>query len=184
MTYQVGQLTYSLYPAIAAVGQLADNNTVNRIVSKVAGGTIHPGRALELASDGSVQEMQQTSSTLAVYGFSVLLTAKEGVGNNNDTANAVGSSFLAGEMVPVLRKGSMFAEWKGTTQVEGATPNIYHSSDSATGAAADRGKVTDAATGVVTGAENTLAPHWIQLRAALPGSGSLALIEVNAPGAV
>ena len=178
MTYQVGQLSYSLFPAVATPGELADN-TVNRIVSKVAKEAIQPGRGLELAADGSVQQVQQTSSTMKLFGFSVFLSAREGVGNNNDSANPTGAAFAIGDMVPVLRRGSLFAEWKGTTQVEGTVPNMYHSSTTAT----DRGKVTDAATATTAGSEITVCPSWVAIGSPLPGSGSVVLVHVNAPGA-
>lgn len=180
MAVQIGQISYSLAPAIAVPGMLADNG-VNRITSKIASEVVNPGRGLELASDGSVQQCQQTSTTLKLYGFAILSTAQqEGVGQQNDSATAGGASYSVGEMVPVLRRGSMFVEWKGTTQVEGNVPNMYHSST----LSADRGKVTDAATSTSAGVEIAACPSWVQLTAALSGTGSVALVAVNSPGAV
>lgn len=180
MTAQIGQLTYSLFPVQADPGQLADN-TVNRIVSYVAAEQIFPGRGLEIASDGaSVQQVQQTSSTLNLIGFSVLLDVREGLGADNFGTAVGGAVYAAGDLVAVLRKGSMFLEWKGTTQSVGLKPNMYHSSTITT----DRGKVTDANTATTGGAEITACPSWVQLVSKLPGTGNIALVEVNAPGAV
>lgn len=178
MTTQIGQVTYTLFPSVAVPGQLGDN-TVNRIVSKVAAESINPGRAVELASDGNIQQCQQTGSTLNVYGVAILLTMREGLGQQNDSATLGGAVYSVGDVVPVLRRGSLYGEWKGTTQVEGNKPNVYHSSTTAT----DRGKFTDASTSTGAGTEVANAPSWIQIRAVLSGSGNVVLLDVNAPGA-
>lgn len=184
MTISIGQVTYSLYPAAAAPGMIADI-AHNMILSFVAAETINPGRLLELASDGTsciqVQRTQGSSdaalSTTGLLGFSVLETARAGVGDSNLTTATGGAPFLAGDMVPVLRRGVMFAEWKGTTQTAYAPPNVYHSSTVAT----DRGKLTDATVSHGSGTEVSPVPSCIQLRVALTGSGSVALIDVNLP---
>lgn len=185
MTISIGQTTYSLYPALAAPGQLGDM-TDNHIVNFQAADTINPGRLLELASDGvSAQEIQRTSANTnpltltGILGFSVLKTMKEGVGNSNVVGTAGGAQFLAGASVPVLRKGCMFAEWSGTTQTAFAVPNVYHSST----IALNRGKLTDATAASTTGAEINPAPSSITTVAKLTGSGNIALIEVNLPAA-
>lgn len=177
MSYSVGQLTYSLFCAQAVPGQLADNFE-NRIVSREAGETIYPGRGLELGTGGVVQQCQQTSTTLNLFGFSVFQSARPGTGTANLGTNVGGAVFNVGEMVPVLRKGAMFANWKGTTQTAGI-PNMYHSST----LAADRGKITDAGTSTGAGTEIALCPAWVQVQTVLTGSGDIALVEVNAPGA-
>ncbi len=180
MTTQIGQLTYTLFPTQADPGMLADN-TVNRIVSRVAAETIYPGRGLEKATDsGAVQMVQQTSTTLNLVGFSVLLTAQRpGLGGDNNGTNVGGAVYNVGDMVPVLKRGSMFVEWSGTTQVEGSSHNMYHSSTIAT----NRGKLTDVGTSAGAGTEIAACPSWVQLQAKLTGSGNIALVDVNAPGA-
>lgn len=182
MTVQIGQLTYSLYPPQADPGMLADNE-VNHILSFPAAEAINPGVCVEVAADGvSVQQPQQTGSTFSPVGISILLTAREGLGASNTTTqnggNGNGGVYAAGDMVPVLRRGAIFAYWKGTTQTGYASPNVYHSSTIAT----DRGKLTDAATSSSAGVEIAAAPVTIQLRQALTGSGNIALVEVNMPG--
>jgi hypothetical protein len=177
----VGQVSYSLAPVIAVPGQLADN-TVNRIESFMAAEAIYPGRMLELASDGvSCQQVQATGNQAPVtaLGFSVLLTAREGNGAVGVPLTN-GAVYNIGDMVPVLRKGALYAEWSGTTQTAYGQPNVYHSSTIAT----NRGKLTDVAASGGAGTEISLTGSGIKLRAALPGGGNIALIEVNLPGAV
>lgn len=183
----IGQVSYSLYPTQADPGQLADL-MFNHIQSFPAKETIYPGRLLAIASDGlSVQQVQATASDTTTptpcVGFSVLLTAREGTGAV-PAATVGGAVFNPGDSVPVLRKGAMFAEWKGTTQATfawgGAVANVYHSSTVAT----DRGKLTDAAASSGAGTEISPLPHGVQFRQALAGSGNIALVEVNFPGAV
>ncbi len=180
MSYAVGQLSYSLVPAEAEPGALADNE-VNHIVGLPAAEAINPGRGLEMATDGaSVQQVQQTSSTLNLIGFALLQPVREGVGNSNlSTVSGSGAPYNIGDMVPVLRKGAMFAEWKGTTQTSFGKPNMYHSST----LAADRGKLTDTSTSTGAGVEIAACPSGVQLRKARTGSGNIALVEVNLPGA-
>lgn len=185
MTVQQGQLTYNQFPAFAQPGQLADL-AYQEIVSFPAAEVIQPGRLLELASDGiSVQQVQDTGNTSGVasnvVGFSVLVTARESQGAVGVTGYGVGGpAYQIGEMVPVLMRGRIYAEWKGTTQTAFAQPNVYHSST----LTADRGKLTDAVASGTAGSEISSAGHYIRVRQALPGSGNIVLVDVNTPGAV
>jgi hypothetical protein len=175
-----GQSTYTEFSALAQPGQLADC-AYNEIVSFMAAETINPGRAVELASDNlSIQQCQQTSTTCTPRGIAIWKTAREGGGPDGLTAFSVeGLSYQAGEMVPVLMRGRIYAEWKGTTQTAFAMPNIYHSSTIAT----DRGKFTDAGTSSGAGTEIANAGHQFFTRFALVGTGNIVEIEVNLPGA-
>jgi hypothetical protein len=175
-----GQQTYNQFPAFAEPGQLADL-AYAEIVSFPAAEVIQPGRAVEMASDGlSVQQCQQTSTTFAPVGVSVLVTARESAGAFNITGYGVGGpQFNIGDTVPVLMRGRIYAEWKGTTQTAFGMPNAYHSSTIAT----DRGKFTDAATSAGAGVEIANAGHQFRVRQALPGTGNIVLVDVNLPGA-
>jgi hypothetical protein len=175
-----GQQTYSLFPPFAEPGQIADC-TYNEIQSFIAAEVIQPGRAVEIASDGlSVQQVQQSGSTLSPIGFSVWVAAREGAGAYGITAYGVGGpQYNIGDTVPVLMRGRLYVEWKGTTQTAFGTPNVYHSSTTA----ADRGKLTDASTSTVAGSEVATAPMTIRVRQTLSGSGNIALVDVNMPGA-
>lgn len=175
-----GQQTYPMFSAFAEPGQLADV-AYNEIVSFPAAEVIQPGRAVEIAADGlSVQMVQQTSTTFRPIGVSILMTAREGSGAQGITAYGVGGvQYNLGDTVPVLMRGRIYAEWKGTTQTAFGNPNCYHSST----LAADRGKFTDTATSAGAGVEIAAAGNPFRVRQALPGTGSIVLLDVNLPGA-
>lgn len=180
MSVVQGQQTYTQFPAFAQPGQLADL-AYNEIVSFPAAEVINPGRCVELAADGlSVQQTQQTSTTFAPVGISIERTAREGAGAVGVTAYGIGGpAYQIGEMVPVLMRGRIYAEWSGTTQTAFGMPNAYHSSTVAT----NRGKLTDTATSSGAGTEVANAGHSIRVRQALPGTGNIVLVDINLPGA-
>ena len=174
-----GQAVYNLFPTLAQPGQLSDL-AYNEIQSFVAAEVIFPGRAVEIAADGlSVQQCQQTSTTFNPLGISVLKTAREGQGPLGVTgfSGVEGASYQVGEVVPVLMRGRIFAEWSGTTEVSFAVPNVFHSSTIAT----NRGKFTDTATSAAAGVEVATAGRAFRIRLAQPGSGSLVELDVNLP---
>src|ERR1700676_2958134 len=175
-----GQQTVNQFPAFALPGQLADL-AYNEIVYFPANEVIQPGRCVELASDGiSVQQTQQTSTTFAPVGVSILITARESAGSVGITGYGIGGpQYNIGDSVPVLMRGRIYAEWKGTTQTAFGMPKAYHSSTVAT----DRGKLTDAATATGAGVEIANAGHTFRVRQALPGTGNIVLVDVNLPGA-
>jgi hypothetical protein len=175
-----GQSTYVEFSPLANPGQLVDM-AYNEIVSFMAAEVINPGRAVEMASDGlSIQQTQQTSTTFAPVGVAILKTARESQGPAGVTGLGVeGLAYQAGEMVPVLMRGRIYAEWKGTTQTAFGMPNAYHSSTVAT----DRGKLTDAGTSAGAGTEIANTGHQFRVRMALTGSGNIVEVDVNLPGA-
>lgn len=175
-----GQQTYNQFPAFAQPGQLADL-AYNEIVYFPAAEVIQPGVAVELAADGiSCQQAQQTGSTFAPVGVSVLITAREGSGAVGITPYGVGGpQYNIGDSVPVLMRGRIYAAWQGTTQTAFGMPNAFHSSTTPT----TRGVFTDTATSTVAGSEVANAGHQFRVRQALPGSGNIVLLDVNLPGA-
>lgn len=180
-----GQQTYNQFPSFAQPGQLADL-AYAEIVSFPAYEVIQPGRGVMIATDGlSVQQMQEsgadTQITTTLVGFSLLNTAREGSGAFNITGYGVGGiAYQIGESVPVLLRGRMYAEWKGTTQVAfSSSMNMYCSSTVAT----DRGKVTDATVSSGAGTEVSLIGPGVRCRQVLPNTGNIVLIDVNLPGA-
>jgi hypothetical protein len=185
VTINIGQLSYSVFAPIADPGMLADNEVVH-IESRVAAEAINPGRLLQIAADNkSVQQVQgtraDTTTATPSYGFSLLLTAREGVGNANSGGTG-GGVYNPGDMVPVLKRGALYAEWKGTTQQVGnsALVNVYQSSTIAT----DRGKITDAAASQGAGTEIGPAGNRIMARQwGLANTGNVIMIDVNYPGA-
>ena len=106
------------------------------------------------------------------------------------------AGYQIGEMVPVLRKGRIFAAWDGGgAQAIFGTPNINHSST--TDANNVKGSFTGTATSVVAGSEIAAAPLEIlmvkdvsaltpQRGAASAGAAGptfVCLLELNLPGA-
>lgn len=181
MPQNIGQLTYSVFNTQAAPGDPADYK-LNMFDSFPAAESINPGRGVEIASDGvSVEQVQKTSGSLPVIGISMLKRAREGGGAVGITAYGIGSPiFAAGEILPVLQSGRIFAEWDPTsTQSAFSRPNMYHSSTTAT----SRGIITFAATSTVAGSEIAQTPACIQTRQVLPNTGNIVLIDVNLPGA-
>jgi hypothetical protein len=184
VTYQVGQLTYSVFPPVADPGTLGTNE-LNHIESYPAAETIQPGRAVMITSGALVQQAQgtrgDTTTNLDIFAWSVLKTAREGLGQENDSATTGGAAYNAGDMVACLRSGCIFAEWKGTTIPTTGLFNVYQSST----LAADRGKLTDAAAATTVGSE--IGPVGGRVRArpmlpALTNSGNIVLIDLKFPG--
>jgi hypothetical protein len=188
MTVSRGQTTYGQFFQVAQIGQYADM-ALNVLTTFPAAEIINPGRAVELAADGlSIQQVQGTSSGedsgthiyKRILGFSVLRTAREGAGAVGVTPYGVGGiAYALGELVPVLMRGRIYAEWKGTTQVAfSQSLKIYHSST----LTADRGKVTDAALSTGAGTEVSYLGQAAQTRYALSNTGPVVLLDVNLPG--
>jgi hypothetical protein len=186
MPVTIGQVTYNLFPSFANPGQLADC-AFNEIESFTANEVIFPGRCVEIAADGlSVQMVQQTGTTFAPLGVAILQAAREGAGAVGVAPYGVGGiQFNLGDTVPVLMRGRIWGEWKGTTQTAwaygdaGAKLNVYHSST----LAADRGKFTDAAISAGAGVEIAIAGKQFRTRQSSPGTGSIILVDINLPGA-
>ena len=181
-----GQQTYNQFPAFAEPGQLADL-AYAEIHSFPAAEVIQPGRLLMMASDGlSVKQAQEsgadTQLTTVLVGVSLLQTARESSGAFNITPYGVGGpQYNIGDMVPVLMRGRVYAEWKGTTQLAfSVAMNVYCSSTVAT----DRGKITDAAVSAGGGTEISLIGVGVRTRQVLPNTGNIVLIDINLPGAV
>ena len=178
----IGQTAVNLVPDAAQPGQLADL-TYNEIESFPAAEVINPGRAVMIASDGlSVQQVQTSSSSTlptTLLGVSVLNSAREGQGSYGITAYGQGGlPYQVGEMVPVLLRGRIYAEWSGTTQSAFSSPNVYSSSTVST----NRGKFTDATASAGAGTEVCTGIGHLKNRQVLPGSGNLILVDVNLPG--
>ncbi len=180
MATTYGQTAYQMFPDVAQPGQLADL-AYNEIVSFPASEVIQPGRVVCLNADGlTCQQAQGTSSTLAkVLGISVLRT-REGAGAVGITAYGIGGvAYAVGDMVPVLMRGRIYAEWDPTgTQSGWGAYTINESSTTAT----KRGTLTNAAASTTTGSEVATSITGIRGRQALSSTGNLVLVDVNLPG--
>lgn len=191
-----GQTSYQLNPDVAVPGQLADENLDSRVISFPAGEPIYFGRAVEVDSKGALHLTFGTSAAIAsgnFAGISVFDVAREQ--QLASTGGSAGSGFYAsGDMVPVLRKGRIYAAWDnvGSQSVFGS-PNINHPSTSdPTGV---RGVFTGSTVNTAAGQEVTAAPKEIimvrdvsALNPRRQASASfdyeyVCLLEVNLPGA-
>lgn len=181
MAITQGQTSYQMFPDFAQPGQLADL-AYNEIVSFVAAEVIQPGRVVILASDGlSCKQAQGTSTTLAnVLGISVLKTAREGAGAVGIAPYGLGgAAYAIGEMVPVLMRGRIYAEWDPTgTQSGFGAYTVNESSTTAT----KRGTLTSAGASSSSGVEVATSITGIRGRIALSSTGSIVLVDVNLPG--
>lgn len=183
MTYAIGQLTVSLFPAEAQPGMVADDGFVDS-GDYIASEVIQPGRAVEIVPSNTddvpkIRMVQTTgSSAVPMLGVATLDTARENPGSANLSTYVGGAAYQPGDMVRVLKRGRIYMEWKGTTQALGVM-NIYHSSTTAT----DRGKLTDASAASTSGAEISVGPSWVSVQKILPGTGTIALVNLNGPGA-
>lgn len=198
-----GQTSYNLSPDVAVPGQLGDLNLDSKIRSYPAGEVIEFGRLVEIDASGLAWKVSGTTTSITAAsrnlgGFSIFDTARE-----QALATAGGSSgtagYKVGEMVPVLRKGTVYACWDGNgsaiTPAFGVRPNVNHSST--TDANNLKGTLTANTTSSTAGSEIAQAPAEVvilkdtsgltpQRGAVSPGAAGptfVMLVEVNLPGA-
>jgi hypothetical protein len=177
------QVTYSLTPTVGTPGQLADNQEGVEIVSYPAAEFIPFGRAVVLDSSGKkVQLPQAAGSTLGTMkGVAIYQAAREQALFASAVGTGGGSGgYAIGDMVPICRRGCIYVAWTGTTQTDGATPNIRHASTDANSEAQHRGKFTDASTSTTVASEIAAAPGGLVLGRDT-GSTAFALVDVNFP---
>lgn len=162
------QTAYALKPVTALPGQDMDPAMAGRHVeSWVASEAIPFGCAVEFNS-GKVRRPQQASTALDFQGVALYSSAKE-----PDS----GGGYVAGDLVPVMRKGRVACVWTGTTVVENAVPKVRHSSTIAT----NRGYFTDAAEDASAGTEIHNAPNGVRMRGTAVLETGLVEIELNVP---
>lgn len=199
-----GQLTYNLNPDIAVPGQLADENLDDKILSFPAGEAIEFGRLVEVdGTTGAVWKVAGTGATLVTSGRALAGVSVFDVAREQQLASTGGSSgkgnYQVGEMVPVLRKGHIYAAWDGGTGSFGqgvfTVPNVNHSSTTDTNDI--KGSFTGNTTSSSAGSEVAAAPAGIlmvrDVSALTPARGAVASagvgptyvcdLEVNIQGA-
>lgn len=174
-----GQTAYSATPAIGVPGMLADGGHDRRIDTMIvaAGQTIPFGAVVEDVGDGTCRLPGDTGNpgAFALCGVAVMSVAREqsftpGVGS-------AGAAYTAGEAIPVLRRGRIFALWSGTTQVARATPNVTHSSTTNS-----KGYFTDAAAASTAGSEISAAVTTGGCSLVRPtGAAGFCLVDLNLP---
>ncbi len=154
------QTTYNLDPLKALAGQVVERG---RVCGKyVAAEELPPGRFVVLNSDEE-WELPQDTSLGKVGGVTMYRSAKDP------------GPYAAGDQVPVLRAGTIWAESTASTSEPLTSANVRHSSTIAT----HRGKVTDDA--VAAGAGVEISDPGPVLFYGSTETG-LALIELAFPG--
>lgn len=126
------QQTYSLDTGRALPGQPVDPRV--KVGKYAASEDIPAGRMVALHTDGTLRLYRSGDKML---GISIYRSSKDP------------GTYVAGDLVPVLREGSIYAEFIGTAATDLVTANISGSTTIAT----DRGKLTDAAVSAVAGTE-------------------------------
>jgi len=155
------QLTFTQDPKIGTPGQIQDAES-SQIVSLVAAVDLLPGRVVEVDSNNRIN--YPSSTTLGrVAGITCYV------------AGALPGSWKAGDQVPVLRKGRIFAEFSGGTQGNLVAANVNHSSTIAT----NRGKVSTSATSATAGSEVSALGPCVLVRPV--ADTSMCIVELNLP---
>jgi hypothetical protein len=132
----MAQTSFSVDSAVALPGQLADNGP-HEVIEMVAAETIAPGRLVVYnASSGKCELPQSASLDLKLVLGVAMYEA------TNPQAVAGGFTYAAGDVVPILRKGRIYASFSGGTDTAYTFANVKHSSTTAT----DRGKFSASAT--------------------------------------
>lgn len=160
----MAQLTYPLTRSVAVAGMLADGWNGQDITSFPALEVIEAGRAVEVVvASGGVRLPASTGDVLPLLA---------GVAVYKDTSPPGG--YQIGDMVPVLRKGRVWAQFSGTGATELEDARVYHSSTIAT----NRGKFTDAAADATATTE--VSTNVAKFRGK-SNSATLALVDLNLP---
>lgn len=165
----MAQTTMLLSPVVAVRGMPYDTETLDGCVSAIANGAIPFGALVEINSSGLAQVPQQTT-----------LTKPFGVALYSAAADAGG--YVDGDVVPVCRKGRVWAGTSGTAPSTLGAVNVRHASTDGNSEAQYRGDFTATATSVTVGQEKSLLPGVVCFKAS--GVSGLALIELNLPAGV
>jgi hypothetical protein len=185
-----GQTDYSLFPYVGGAGQRYRASSSDEVVDYVALATIQPGQLLEVVTVAAAESPTgESEGVRPAQSASGALKPVAGVALYVETyaplpgQAAPPNYFMAGDRIPVLRKGRVYAQWSGTTQGVLVTANYYHES---TGATAVQGVITDAATSATAGSEVDALPAGMRVVRPTAQSGqrsapNCVLLELNLP---
>jgi len=170
---QIPQTDYEQTPTTFAAGMparpLGNGETVEHFVASV---DIDPGTLVEVVN-GAVRPAQSLNGALKpLVGVALRMLTH----TNATSFSPPFTTWKAGQQVPVMRKGRIYAKWSGTTQPEYGKLNYSHSSDGTH----NQGVFTDAATASTAGAEVDNCPNGV-LSVKSTGSTSVCLVELNLP---
>ncbi len=197
------QTAYNLEPAIAVPGMPFSPATSDVIESRPALVPIPFGVAVELVVQNDIEYVQPLQDagtgggfTPALFGVSVYDPAREQalpVLGVNPGGISTPSQYAAGELVPVMRSGRIYAQtdgaanWGGTAWPSLGQVRVWHSSDGTH----DQGVFTMAAASATAGAEIDECPTSIigrdvgRVQTYTNGFGAtfnIAVVEINLPG--
>lgn len=143
------QTTYSTSRAKAVAGLMAGNPADNYVVSGYAAKeALEPGRLVVL--DAATGQLKVPANTTGPLTEPVIGVVAFSPSNMQTAVPAAGFTYPAGSLVPVLRKGRIWAQVSSTAEpTEMVEANVKHSSTTAT----DRGKFTTDATDATAGTE-------------------------------
>lgn len=159
--------SYTLAPDAGVAGMIADFSSPQNVVSALANEAIPFGRIVELTATSDpgspwTVQLPQGVTLGKVLGVAVY------------DATHLPGGYAIGEMVPVLRRGKIWIEYTGGTQLALTALNVLHSSTIAT----NRGKATMTATSATTGAEIDVTTI---ICAGVKGVSGLVKAELNQP---
>lgn len=169
-----GQTDYGFAPVSAVAGMRYSTMSSDEVVHGVASGTVQPGQLVE-SYGGQLRAAQSENGALYPI-VGVALFRDSNVAKPN-TSGPTPAYYLAGEQIPVMRKGRIYTQWSGTTQGGYVTANYVHSSDGTHG----QGVITDAATQSTTGNEIDALPGGIRVIGPT-NLATICLLELNLPG--
>lgn len=156
------QLTYNLRSVPAVPGMPFDGDMLgNKVQSFPAKYAVGFGIAVELNSDGTIQPAQ-TATTGAPPATLIGVTMYDPAREQSYPPNALTPSstpgYAAGEMVPVMTRGTMYvAQDGGGSWSNLGVLNLWHSSDGTH----NQGVFTFTAAATTSGAEIDHAPAWM-----------------------
>jgi hypothetical protein len=160
------QTSYQQDLSVALAGMIADGDVAD-ITSYAASEAIPYGRVVVVDTGGTCS-LPKTAGAMPTSGVGSPL----GVSIYDSAGNPGG--FQIGDMVPVLRRGKVWAEFSGTAASDNTVLNVSNSSTVAT----NRGKFTDAATSTTAGSEVSAMPRTVAKQ--LSGT-TLVRVDINIP---
>jgi hypothetical protein len=170
------QTSVTEYQGQVVPGTLGPNQENSVIVTCIAAEAIPFGVVAEFNAAG--QLINPKTTALGTYGVAGVVL-RQALRMGGAYAPGQTSSYLAGEEVPVLRRGQVYAAFDGAGTVVpyATTANVDHSTTVAT----NRGMLTASATSTVAGSEVAALPAGTCTFYSTPGSNGACLVALFLP---
>jgi hypothetical protein len=165
------QTTITQYHGTAVPGQL-DSQSEDFVIDSWPASVVIPfGVVVEVANDAVNLPISTSLGTVA--GISVFADARMG----GTYAPGGSSAYQVGEMVPVLRRGRIYANYHGGSQSNYGSVNVWHPSTDGSSNLKYAGYITNTATSTTAGQEiaalsNAVTPRTVS-------DSGLCLVSVN-----